>query len=186
MAPPSVYCIGGTAPPPPKAQPLNFNMRRAVAAFAVYALLSVALDAIILLHLPRAEDVQDVLDKIIWLMTLQVLVALGIIGSILHYRENSAVMLATAASSIYLMFIITALIAILRRLFEPALSAASLLASAIVALVAAASVPALSAALALSLAHLVVKLRRGDYGGASLALFFAFISALALLSLTLL
>jgi len=156
-------------------------MRRAVAAFAVYALLSVALDAIILLHLPRAEGVQDVLDKIIWLMTLQVLVALGIIESILRYSERGAVMLATAASLIYLMFIITALIAILRRLFEPALSAASLLASAIVAFVAVASLSASSVALALSLAYLAIELRRGDYQSAAKMLFFAFVSALALL-----
>jgi len=163
-------------------------MRRAVATFAVYALLSVALDAAILLCLPHGKGGQDALVMIASLMILQALIAFGIAKSILRGNEDDAIMLATAPSSMYLICAGLALFATgkLQWLSAFAQSAASLLASATAAFAASAGVPASSAALTLSLAHLVVKLRRGDYGGASLALFFAFISALALLSLTLL
>jgi len=116
---------------------------------------------------------------------IHVLLAAVILKLILDGREDDAAFTAFTFSLLYATVIVLYLIAMswqwLSQLFE---AVASLLASAAATFAANAGVPTSSATLALSVACLVAKLRRKDYQGASLALFFTFVSALALLLLT--
>jgi len=115
---------------------------------------------------------------------VHVLLAAVILKLILDGREDDAALIAFMFSLLCATVIVLYLIAMswqwLSQLFE---TAASLLASAAATFAANAGVPTSSATLALSTAYLAAKLRRKDYQGASLALFFAFASALALLFL---
>jgi len=158
-------------------------MKWGILAFAAYVLLSLVMDAMILHAAPPHLKGQEVLIAAAFLAFVQILAALSITGSILEGDEDDAIMFATTLSFVYVIYIVAILHALgkLQWFFEFAQSLASLLASAIVAFVAVASLPASSAALALSLAYLAIKLRRGDYQSAAMMLFFAFVSALALL-----
>jgi len=163
-------------------------MKRAVTAFAAYVLLSVALDAMIMLRLPYAKNIQDALVMIALLIITQIAIALEIAKSIARNDEEYAITLAVLPSLTYFTCVALALYAAgkLQWLFALASSVASQLASAAAAFATGVGPLASSAALVLSLVTLASKLRSGDHSGAAWALFSAFASALLLILLTLL
>jgi len=180
-------CPGTNGAPPSAAEGAtaqSFNMKRAVTAFAAYVLLSVVLDAMIMLRLPYAKNIQDALVMTALLIIIQIAIALEVAKSMARGDEEYAITLAVLPPLMY--FACAALALYAAGKLQWLSAAASQLASAAAAFATGAGPLALSAALALSLAAFASKLRGGDYGGAAWALFSAFASALLLILLTLL
>jgi len=163
-------------------------MKAAIIAFGMYVLTAIALTATVLSAAPVAKKSPDApLFALLWTF-FNILTALLIVATIQQGKEDDAIMAATIFSFVYILFIVIVLheLGKLQWLYALISSVASQLASAAVAFIASAGAPISSGALALSLAYFAAKTLRRDYIGMARALFFAFTSALVLLSLTLL
>jgi len=148
--------------------------------FLIYVTLSLIFDFVLVVY--------GALPTALYFSFVQVFQATIVLKMIWSGKEKDAAIAAHIFSLIHVAFAIFYLIAAapywLPAVTSAISSVASLLASAVATFAASAGMPVSSAALALSTAYLAAKLHRGDYRGASLALFFTFVFALALLLLT--
>ena len=147
---------------------------RALGLFAAYLSLSLIFNFLMLLR--------GFSEGAALLVVLQVVIALLILHAILQGIEEDAAFLAATFSFVYLIGVVGVLTHTVADWWYPAVATfASWLSSAALALLTAHRTVALAIALATSLAVFAVKLYSKDYRTASLTLFVAYITALALL-----
>jgi len=145
----------------------------ALLMLGLYALTSVVLDLLILYQLPQFDR-----WYLITLMFAQIFYALPLLIAI-RTSDDSGMVITGAVLLIQFFAIALILLYATKPYWHPALA---WFASSVWNFLTKFSTPILSVIIVASLAIFVAKLRFGDYWRASLALFFAFASTLALLS----
>jgi len=161
-------------------------MKNAIREFAAYVIMTVIVDAAIILPgLDYLKAKREGLLLVAVLMAAQASLGFMMLKWTLNNEHEWVEIWFAVTLLAYLIFYSPYLFAAAGRYFEPILSSAAAFASSLIsattALLTAVAAPASLAALALSLAYFTARLHSGDYRGAAKMLYLALISALALL-----